>query len=480
MKKPLYAAFLLFLCGIAFGQTSPFDEALCEFFQKPEYQHATVGIHVVDLESGKQIYDLNADKLMIPASTLKLVTSATALELLGPDYRFKTVIGYTGKIENKTLKGNLVIKGGGDPALGSEYFQEHYFNTNFLKVWTEKIRNTGIESINGNLILDISLYDSEKIPPTWIWEDMGNYYGAVSSALSVYDNLFRITFRSPQKAGKPTKIIAVFPVIEGIILQNEVVSSEVNRDLAFVFGSPFDNNRVIRGSIPKNRRAFTIKASIPQPQKLLGLQLKNALADEGIFLTGEIKTENSNKQNYKPIYIQYSPQLAEIVKILNEESVNLFAEHLVKQISAEIKGKGNRQDGIEILQDFWQNKGFKKEDWFIEDGSGLSHFNAVSPATFTKLLAYMATESDNSLVFLNSLPMPGNGTMIYFNESKFPENSLKAKSGSMTRVRCYAGYLTTDAGSEVAFSVMVNHFSGTHLQLIRHIEELFFQIKTEF
>lgn len=480
MKKPLFTVLILCLFHFGFSQYNDFDKKLKQFLNQPEYQHAMVGLNIVDLASGKSVYALHPEKLMIPASTLKLVTSASALELLGPDYKFATIVGYTGKIDNETLKGDLIVKGGGDPALGSEYFQDHYFNPDFLEVWTNKIRAAGIERINGNLVLDVSLYDSEFQPPTWIWEDLGNYYGAGTSALSVYDNLFRITFQSPRKEGQPTKIIATYPVVEGIELKNEVVSSTINRDLAYVFGSPFDNFRVIRGTIPKNRRAFTIKASIPQPENLLGKQLKKKLAEQGIFLTGEIVVHKSGELDMKTIYVQESPAVAEIVKILNEESVNLFAEHLVKQFAAEINGKGNRKDGIEIIKKFWHKKGIQKVAWFIEDGSGLSHFNAVSPSMFTNLLIYMATKSENSLVFSNSLPTPGNGTMIYFDEFKFPENSLRAKSGSMTRVRCYAGYLTTNTKTDLAFSIMVNHFSGSHAKLIQEIETLLVQIKNDF
>ena len=179
-----------------------------------------------------------------------------------------------------------------------------------------------------------------------------------------------------------------------------------------------------------------------------------------------------NQKSFRAVYVQESPILTEIIKVLNYESVNLFAEHLVKQIAAEKNGVGNRQSGIEIIKEFWQSKGISTEYLFMEDGSGLSHFNAVSPLFFTAVLNYMAKASSNKKAFLNSLPEAGKGTLSRFNPQLFPGSTLKAKSGSMTRVCCYAGYLKLDSGKTVAFSIMVNHFSGGHSELIGEIEKL--------
>jgi D-alanyl-D-alanine carboxypeptidase/D-alanyl-D-alanine-endopeptidase (penicillin-binding protein 4) len=440
---------------------------------QPEYKNASVGIHIQDLESGETLYGLNPQKLLIPASTMKLITSATALELLGAEYRFETKLGYIGETEkNNTLKGDLVVIGGGDPTLGSEHFKKYFFNPHFLKVWAQKIKTAGISQIEGDLILDASIYDSERIPSTWIWEDIGNYYGAGANAFTVYDNLFRITFKSPRKAGEATKIVSIYPKIEELKISNEVVSADNNSDLAYVFGSPLDKNRVIRGTIPRNRKAFTIKAAVHQPGEILAKELLEYLAKEGVFIQGGIKFKTVNKKAFQTVYIQESPPLADLVKVLNYESINLFAEHLVKQIAKEKNGIGNREDGIRIIKEYWQSKGISTAYFFMEDGSGLSHFNAVMPAFFTSVLSYMALISPNKKAFLNSLPGAGEGTLSKFNPYLFTGNALKAKSGSMTRVRCYGGYLKLDSGKTVTFSVMVNHFSGEHSKLVGEVEKL--------
>ncbi len=474
MNLRFFLLFIISILSIDAHAQSQLEKVVGEFINRAAYRNASVGIDVRDLNAEKTVFELNAEKLLIPASTMKLVTSATALEILGADYRFETKVGYIGEIEkNNTLHGNLVLIGGADPTLGSEYFQDHYFQ--FLENWAQKIKAAGIEKINGDLILDASVYDTEKVPATWIWEDIGNYYGAGANAFTVYDNLFRITFGSPKKAGKASEIKAVYPKIEGLTITNDVVSADNNSDNAYVFGSPLDKTRTIRGTIPRNRKAFTIKAAIHQPEQILADEFLNVLAKNGVFISGKIGFEKVDQKEFKTIFIQESPTLSAIVKVLNYESVNLFAEHFLKQLAVKKSGVGKREEGIQLVKEFWEEKGISAETFFMEDGSGLSHFNAVSPRFFTILLAEMAQNES----FVQSLPRAGDGTLSRFSSEIFPGNTLKAKSGSMTRVRCYSGYLKSDSGKYLAFSIMVNHFSGSHSELIVAIENLLAEIKKQ-
>lgn len=468
---------LFLFCSLNLVQAQPaFVKDFNDMLVQPEYKNAQLGIHIADAATGRVLFNRNSEQLMIPASVLKMITSASALEILGADYRFRTRVGYTGTIEKGVLKGNLVIIGGGDPALGSEYFAEHYFSPHFLEVWVTAVQASGIKKVEGGLITDQSLYDDEQIPPTWIWEDMGNYYGAGTSALSVYDNLTSITFQSPAEAGMPTRILSVYPEISGLSWQNEVRSSDVNRDLAYVFGSPLDQQRIIRGTIPKNRRTFAIKASNPFPEKLLAEDFLRHLADAGIFITGPISKGITDMKDFHHIATLDSPSLSEIVKVLNHESVNHFAEQLVKHIAAEETGIGNRNAGLKIIAEFWKSRGLDIHQLFMEDGSGLSHFNAVTPEFLSSFLAYMKNSGSYFDAFYESLPAAGHGTLIGFQPHNNPPKAFRLKSGSMKRIRCYSGYVVSADEKIYTISIMINHFSGSSQKLIADLEKILIKI----
>jgi D-alanyl-D-alanine carboxypeptidase/D-alanyl-D-alanine-endopeptidase (penicillin-binding protein 4) len=435
--------------------------------------NASIGVAVSDLKTGEILGKSEPQLSLVPASILKTVTTATALEILGPDFRFKTTLSYSGEIRNDTLYGNLQIVGGGDPTLGSAYFPE---NNTFTEDWIHAIQSKNIKFIAGNLVADASVYESQMIPDTWIWEDIGNYYGAGASGISAYDNLYEIHLSSPREADRPTKIISIIPEIPALDLQNEVLSSDVNSDQAYVFGSPMDNKRIIRGTIPKNKSNFVVKASVPNPAALLASEFRKKLIAKGITISGETSFEKA-KPSEKILFVSQSPTLKEIIKITNHESVNLFAEHLLKHIAFLEYGLGTTKNGCKFISQFWKEKGMDTDGFFMADGSGLSRFNAITASQLAYILNYMKTKSKYSEEFFESLASPGNGTLSVFKSADFPNNCLHAKSGSMTRVRCYAGYLTTISGRQLSFTFMLNNFSCSQTEAIRKIEEALIELR---
>ena len=440
-------------------------------------KNTSIGISVMDAKSGEVVLETVPQLSLIPASVLKIITSATALEVLGAQYRFETRVDYSGDInaETGTLNGNLIIVGGGDPALGSMYFKNHYLKNHFIDQWINAIKKRGIKEIKGDLVADASIYEQQMIPNTWIWEDLGNYYGAGACGLSVYDNMYEISIESGI-AGTLTKIMKILPEIPGLQIENEVTASTINRDMAFVFGSPFETIRIIRGTIPENKKEFIVKASIPDPPYLLASQLKKKLDENQIKLLGSIKTVYKSCKTGKTICNTLSPPLKDIITVLNHESVNLFAEHLCKHLAYINTGYGSTKDGLEIIRKFWEDKGLDTNGMFLADGSGLSRFNAITPHQLTEILNYINRSTDAE-IFKQSLPTAGgNGTLYVFDKEKFPNGMLRAKSGSMTRVRCYAGFLKTYSGKELIFAVMLNNFPCKQTEAIQKIEEFLVEI----
>lgn len=476
-KQLLTYLFIVYLAGIGVAQTrsQQLQDELTTWKSAGELEHASVGIYLQDAETGDVLAQTTPQLSLVPASTLKLITTATAIEILGADFRFKTQLAYTGEIRNDTLSGDLVIIGGGDPALGSKYFKAHYLVENhFLDEWTSAVKQLGIRHITGNVVTDATIFENQMVPNTWIWEDLGNYYGAGASGLSVYDNLYKIHFASPLEANQPTRIKYTEPFIPELELQNEVTSSNVNRDQAYVFGGPMSNHRVVRGTIPKGKSDFTIKASVPNPPYLLAWELIDRITNAEISIEGTIINRDKNQPVAPLTFIAetVSPPLVDIIHETNYESVNLFAEHLLKYLAYFIHGQGSTKKGIEVVTEFWKKQGIDMHGLFMADGSGLSHFNAITTRQMVNVLYFMKTKSPEGESWFNTLPYVPNGTLYFFHPTNFPGKTLRAKSGSMTRVRCYAGELTTLNGHPILFAIFLNNFSCKQTRAIQLIENL--------
>jgi D-alanyl-D-alanine carboxypeptidase/D-alanyl-D-alanine-endopeptidase (penicillin-binding protein 4) len=478
LRKVIYFGIFILLAtiGTAQNQAASVQQKIAGWQTTQGLANASVCISVIDNQTGEMLIKSEPQQSLVPASILKLVTTATALEVFGPDFQFTTTLAYSGIIRNDTLFGDLQIIGGGDPTLGSKYFPE---NNLFLEEWSKTIRSKNIRVVTGNLLLDATIYESQMIPGTWVWEDIGNYYGAGASGISVYDNLYEIHLASENAPERPTKVIKIIPEIPNLDLKNEVLSSDLNSDQAYVFGSPMDNRRVIRGTIPKNKSDFVIKASVPDPEALLAEEFRKKLAINGILVSGETKFGKAKNDDSSTIVlsVNQSPTLRELIKVTNHESVNLFAEHLLKHLAFRNSGLGTTKDGCKFVLQFWKDKGLDMTGFFMNDGCGLSRFNAITASQMVHILNYMKTKSAWSADFYQSLATVGNGTLTVFRNENFPNQCLRAKSGSMTRVRCYAGYLTTDSGRQLSYSIMLNNFSCSQSEATKKIEELLVEMR---
>ena len=460
------------------SQASKADDIVSKWADQKILRNAIVVVYFQDAATGKSIGEHNADLCVAPASTLKLWSTATALEILSPNYRFSTKLAYSGTIKNDTLHGDLIIIGGGDPVLGSRYFEDHYLNPHFINNWIDTLKSKGIKHINGNLIANASAYNEPIIPDRWSWDDIGNYYGALPSGLSVYDNTLEIHFSSPKEAGKLTHIIFTKPNMPELQFDNRVFSSDINIDMAYVYGSPFDDKRFIKGTIPKNRTDFIVKGVMPNPPLVLINQFRDSLDTHNITVQGKVFEAQTHHD--KELTSILSPTLLEIIKETNHESINLFADHMVQHLAYIKNGKGNFEDGINLMIDFWESKDIDTYGLYLCDGSGLSRFNAVSGRQMVSMLAYMKNKSSYSDLYFSTLPSPPDGTLASFNPKLFPGKSLKAKSGTIGRVRCFAGLLRTKSGKEILFNIALNNYSCPSTTATKAIEKLLSDMYNEF
>jgi D-alanyl-D-alanine carboxypeptidase/D-alanyl-D-alanine-endopeptidase (penicillin-binding protein 4) len=470
-----FIVFLLILtCQTILSQEKAFEAFLSDSSMK----HAAVSFYLADTDNGIAISEYCSDRSLMPASVMKLVTTSAAIELLGPDFTFNTELGYTGELNKKTgiLKGDIVIKGGGDPALGSGEFGEHY--TGFEQKWIDNIRENGIRKVKGKIITDDSYYDYQPVPGKWLWEDAGNYYGAGAYGLSVYDNTCEIHFNT-SSANSDHVITTIVPE-ECTNELTDYLSVSGTEDKGYIYAAPYSSSGWMAGTIPANRDDFVLKASITDPPLLLAEIIDKKSRESGIIISGKpttVRAESVAGEGFVTISKITSPPLKEIINVLNHESVNLYAEHLIKELGKKFRNDGSTISGTEAVKEFLTVTGISTDGIFMEDGSGLSPLNSVSARAITDLLLYMKNKSKYPAEFINSLPEAGKeGTLkSYFNDPVF-ESRLSAKSGSMTRVRSYAGYVRTISNKELAFCIIVNNFTGPSGNIVAHIEEILKEI----
>ena len=440
--------------------------------QAPYMRGASFSLVVKDVQEGRTVYSYDTDRLQSPASVLKTVATATALEILGEDYRYPTTLEYDGILENGTLEGNLYIKGSGDPSLGSSHFAPG--QNKFLSTWIAALQKAGIKHITGSVISDESIFDTEGVSIKWLREDMGNYYAPGSYGISIFDNMYKLSLQTGAAGTRPV-LKGTEPDIPFIRFKNYLKAAPVSSDSAYIIGAPLDDVRYLYGVLPANREAYVLKGDIPDPALYLARYLTDQLQQKGIRVDGspscyriEVEENRWKKGERKEIVTTYSPTLREIASICNHVSHNLYADALVKTVGLQYKPRRNEMissfgRGVQVVKEYWEKKGLDVFPLRMNDGSGLA------PAD-------MATESAVSDAFIASLPQAGiEGSVRNFLKGSKLQGKAHLKSGGITGVRSYAGYITKD-GRTYAVAVFSNNYSCPMSRMTRALEKLLLQL----
>lgn len=453
--------------------------------QAPYMRGASFSLVVKDVQEGRTVYSYDTDRLQSPASVLKTVATATALEILGEDYRYPTTLEYDGILENGTLEGNLYIKGSGDPSLGSSHFAPG--QNKFLSTWIAALQKAGIKHITGSVISDESIFDTEGVSIKWLREDMGNYYAPGSYGISIFDNMYKLSLQTGAAGTRPV-LKGTEPDIPFIRFKNYLKAAPVSSDSAYIIGAPLDDVRYLYGVLPANREAYVLKGDIPDPALYLARYLTDQLLQKGIRVDGspscyriEVEENRWKKGERKEIVTTYSPTLREIASICNHVSHNLYADALVKTVGLQYKPRRNEMissfgRGVQVVKEYWEKKGLDVFPLRMNDGSGLAPADKVSAGFMGELLVYMATESAVSDAFIASLPQAGiEGSVRNFLKGSKLQGKAHLKSGGITGVRSYAGYITKD-GKTYAVAVFSNNYSCPMSRMTRALEKLLLQL----
>lgn len=449
MKKNLIALFLL-LAAFSGNARVNIDEWLKG---NRDLRGAYVGVLAVTAD-GDTLACHNADALFVPASNMKLVTVASALKYLGTGYRYETKLAVSGKIENGTLYGDVYVIGGGDPTVAYPDSPDRLFAS-----WAEFLADAGIRRIEGKVIGDGSSFSGMKESPDWQFADIGTYYGTGVTGLQFAGNTLNLNVVPGAYPGYPLEITQSFPLTPWIDFVYDCTTGEKGTgDQLYLYTTDFSRKAILRGTFAAGKKPKTVRCSNKYPELTCAKEFYDFLSMSGLCAKGY--DQGKAPEDASILGTTFSSPLKDIAVPLLRESDNFLAETIFRTLGKERFDDDRYESSVKAEKMILDSVGVTGlDDIVIDDGSGLSPNNLISPAFLCRLLRIML-EKDSSGAFLNSLPVAGvNGTVASFLPGLPDEvrHRIHLKSGSHTGVRAYSGYYLPENGSPVIFSVMINH-----------------------
>jgi serine-type D-Ala-D-Ala carboxypeptidase/endopeptidase (penicillin-binding protein 4) len=446
---------LLFVSIFSFAQTvqQRLNNAVQILLKDEQMKHSILSLYVVETNTGKLVYNLNEQIGLAPASTQKLFTSIAAFELLGKDYRYKTDIGYDGEIKNGALNGNFYITAFGDPTFGS--FRYAGTKAEEIKMKIAVVINAeGIKAIRGDIILDNSKFSYQPLPGGWIWDDIGNYYGAGTWALNWNENQYDLILKPGKNEGDAVNILDTSMNLHSSSFINLLkTGKQGSGDNGYIYLPPYSTNAFVTGTEAAGESSVTISGSLPDPSYQIKNLLQNIFRENNIDFNSNMITvneytnrSNKNSTHFKKLIATiYSPALDSINYWFLQKSINLYGEALIKTIAYEKTGFGSTEKGVELLKDFWEQHGIEKSAINMIDGSGLSPQNRVT--TYALVLALQTY------------------------------SNMKMKSGTISGVKSFAGYHTAKNGTVYTFAIVINNFDDTAGNIVQKMYKVLDELK---
>jgi D-alanyl-D-alanine carboxypeptidase/D-alanyl-D-alanine-endopeptidase (penicillin-binding protein 4) len=424
-------------------------------------ERATAGAEVRSLTRDEVLYSLNAERLLQPASNIKLFTAAAALHYLGPYFSFATSLYATGPVEpGGVLRGDLVLEGRGDPNLSGRFYADSV--TYAFDRLAESLLGRGIQRVAGDLVGDNSYFEGPKLGEGWAWDVQQWWYAAQIDALSFNDNTVTIVATPGPAPGAPAEIRKI-PDTAYLTVESAVVTTPGRSGQAVALERrPGTNLVTLTGRVPLRGGGATVIVTVEDPGRFALTVFRERLARAGITVDGQTRLvrgeeDLAQKPEWTPLARHYSPPLGEILKVVNKRSQNFYAEQLLKTIGAEVRGRGSANAGIGAVDDFLRGEvGLEPGAIHMVDGSGLSLLNLVTPRAIVRLLAHMARHP-YAREFYESLQVPGEDERSRRLDEPLTRGNVHAKTGTVRHVSAYSGYVTAANGERLAFSILVNN-----------------------
>ena len=454
----------LVLPGFSIVQPANLEEKIQDILTAPEVANTLWGVHITDLRTGQKVFSQNDELVLIPASAHKLLTTATALDAIGPDYRFETKLHFKGSRGGALIRGDLILEGSADPTFESKEFRD----MNPLKEWAEGLYAQGVRRIEGRIIGDDDIIDDEKYGQGWdVTHIARQSFAPAVSGLSSHDNHVRLRLQSSRIGSAP--VVQASPPGYLTITNHAVTSARRRRQNINIDRELGSEAIVIEGSVP---RTYNRGVEIPvfNPTMLTLHSFVQHLREVGITVEADLVDIDDLPKNYSYVsgnvlFTHYSPDLSEILYDINKESNNLYAELLFRVIG----WGGSYEGGRRRINEFLDKGSIYREGLSVRDGSGLSRKNLISPRTFGEMLIRMNGHPNRSL-FMSSLPRGGEeGTTL---ENRLREVPVWAKTGSIEYARALIGYVQGVDGRLYAFVLMANNYTVRSSQVLNAMDQV--------
>lgn len=441
-------------------------QALAEIVRRSPLKTARMGAYIKSLDDKSVVFSQAQDELLNPASNVKLVTAAAALVKLGPEYRFETEFLAEGEIFKDGKAKVLYVRGKGDPSISTERLYQI----------AGELVHAGLKEV-GDLVLDESWFDAERLAPGFDQEDSDRAYMAPSGALSLNANVVGVYLRpGPRLGAKAT--VEVEPASEHFVVDSTATTGTKLQRRFNVVSTPEKDGQhqrlEVRGQVPGDRGSWSAWKKVDAPAFYFGHTLKALLAQRGVAVKGKVKT-GAVAPSARLLYASASETLDIVLKKLNKHSSNFVAEQLIKTLGAEGRGApGSFAKGVDVVEEFLEKEvGLPRGAYVMKNGSGLNDTNRFSAAQLARLLEYMMERFPLAPEYLSALGIAGkDGTLRYRFEGSEAVGRLRAKTGTLENVSALSGYVQSASGERFVFSLIVNDFPGRAGTVVQHIDAL--------
>ncbi len=437
------------------GLGATFEQRLSSLVNSGVAAGSTASIRIIDVESGRVVAERNGHLPVAPASNMKLFTTAAGLDLLKPEYSFETVVSTRGVIEpSGSLKGDVKIRGGGDPTIGGRFHDGH--STEVIDGWANELKQSGIKNINGDLIFEYGYFDTEYVHPSWPPDQLVNWYEAPVSALSMQEGcvMVRVLPGRPGQLG----IVQMEPPNTYMTVENSIVTGGGRG--VFISRIPGTNRIVVKGSVPARAGATEIFVTVMNPVHYFANVVRTSFERNGLRVMGQVKlVPRDARTDWQEISTHATP-ITVVNYVINKKSQNHYAEQLLKAIGSEKKKNGSFAGGSAAITHWLTTTvGVPGQEYTQIDGSGMSRFNRASSNSFTTLLRYM-WNSPYRHEFVSSMPYSGERDSRLRRRLNQPPyaRQVYAKTGYISGVIGLSGYVHAQSGKVYAFSFLFNRY----------------------